>query len=203
MKRKMRLSKRRLGKTTVCLMRKAQTAFVSLLLFPVLGIISCATQPTVPSAAPKPVTNSTPAQNPAPAKTPVPAKTPAPAAASQTPAPVVEKNTAAQPATIILEGARRHRVVWGDTLSSLSKKYYGKDNGYYFPIIMLASGGVVFNPDVIIPGMILTIPDLNKNLADPQARSKIKSYIKDTAKIYERKRDTKTKNRLIQLSDSL
>jgi phage tail protein X len=197
MKRKIRLSKLRLGKATLCSVRMAQATLVSLLLFPVLGIISCATQPTVPGNTPKPVTSSTPAQNPAPANTP------APAAASQKPAPVVEKTTAAQPATIILEGARRHRVVWGDTLSSLSKKYYGKDKGYYFPVIMLASGGVVFNPDVIIPGMILTIPDLNKNLADPQARSKIKSYIKDTAKIYERKRDTKTKNRLIQLSDSL
>ena len=189
MKKNIRISK--------CLVRKAQTSFISLLLFLALGVISCATQPTVPSNTPKPVTSSTPARNPAPADTP------APAAASQKPAPAVEKTTAAQPATIILEGARRHRVVWGDTLSSLSKKYYGKENGYYFPVIMLASGGVVSNPDIIIPGMILTIPDLNKNLADPQARSKIKSYIKDTAKIYEQKRDTKTKNRLIQLSDSL
>ncbi|MDR0689520.1 MAG: LysM peptidoglycan-binding domain-containing protein [Spirochaetaceae bacterium] len=191
MKRKTRISKLRLGKALLCLARKAQISFMSLLLFLVLGVISCATQPAVPSNTPKPVTGSTPARNPAPT------------AAGQKPAPAVEKTTAPRPSTIILEGARRHRVVWGDTLSSLSKKYYGKENGYYFPIIMLASSGVVFNPDVIIPGMILTIPDLNKNLADPQARSKIKSYIKDTAKIYEWKRDTKTKNRLIQLSNSL
>jgi nucleoid-associated protein YgaU len=171
--------------------------------------ISCASnQAPAPREAPKPVTSSqptaaaTPAKPPTPTKTPEPAKAPEPAA-TPNPAPAAEKTSATQSATLILEGARRHRVVWGDTLSSLSKRYYGTANGYYFPVIMLASGGVVSHPDVIIPGMILTIPDLQKNLADPQVRNKIKSYLKDTAATYERKRDTKTRNRLIQLSDSL
>ncbi|MDR2629355.1 MAG: LysM peptidoglycan-binding domain-containing protein [Spirochaetaceae bacterium] len=172
---------------------------IPLFLVSSLYIISCASEPkTVQNDTPKPV--STPEPAPKPATNPEPA-------------PVVENN-APQPSTpvpkdpprssaLILEGARQHRVVWGDTLSSLAKRYYGPSNGYYFPVIMLASSGVVSNPDVLIPGMSLTIPDLNKNLADPQARSSIKAYIKDTARLYEQKRDTKTRNRLIQLSDSL
>jgi phage tail protein X len=184
---------------------KRKMPFISLFWF--LVIISCASnQPPAPEV-PEPVTTSRPTAAatpaaPAPTKTPEPANAPAPAA-SPNPAPAAEKTSVTQPVTLILEGARRHRVVWGDTLSSLSKRYYGTANGYYFPVIMLASVGVVSHPDVIIPGMILTIPDLQKNLADPQVRNKIKSYLKDTAAIYERKRDTKTRNRLIQLSNSL
>ncbi|MDR2068327.1 MAG: LysM peptidoglycan-binding domain-containing protein [Spirochaetaceae bacterium] len=165
---------------------KRRTSLISLLLLLILCIISCtSTQKAV--------------ENPEPAGASESAKAPDPVVKDNAPPAVPQGRSSA----LILENARRHRVVWGDTLSSLSKKYYGPANGYYFPVIMLASGGVVSNPDVIAPGMILTIPDLNKNLADPQARSKIKSYLKDTARLYERKRDLKTRNSLIQLADSL
>jgi hypothetical protein len=68
---------------------------------------------------------------------------------------------------------------------------------------MLASDKVVFNPDVILPGMILTIPDLDKNLANPQARIKIKSLLRETASLYDRKRDARTRDNLIRLANSL
>jgi hypothetical protein len=171
---------------------KRKIFFIPLL--SVLLILSCAsTEKPVQAAEPKPVE----APAPAPVVTP-PANTPAPI---NNPPPVIEP--AAPPSTLILEGARQHRVVWGNTLSSISKRYYGSQNGYYFPVILLASRNVVSHPDVIIPGMILTIPDLNKNLADPQARSTIKSLLKETAQVYEKKGDARTKNRLIQLSNSL
>ncbi|MDR2759785.1 MAG: LysM peptidoglycan-binding domain-containing protein [Spirochaetaceae bacterium] len=179
---------------------KRRTPLIFLLLFSILFVISCASgQETVQN--PEPVRVSEPAKAPEPPKAEPAAPNPAPVVKNDAPPAAPPKDP--RPSALIFDGAQRHRVVWGDTLSSLAKKYYGPRNGYYFPIIMLASAGVVSNPDVIIPGTILTIPDLNKNLADPQARSKIKSYLKDTAQLYERKRDTKTRNQLIQLSNSL
>jgi nucleoid-associated protein YgaU len=178
---------------------KRRPPCIPLLLVSILFIISCA-------SGQKTVQNPEPPRVSAPAKASEPAKAPEPAAPSPKSAPPV-KDTAPVPQkprpALILEGAQCHRVVWGDTLSSLSKKYYGPANGYYFPLIALASTGVIANPDVIIPGMILTIPDLKKNLADPQARSALKSYLQETAQLYERKRDPKTRNHLIQLANSL
>jgi hypothetical protein len=179
---------------------KRRKPCIFLFLLVIWFIISCASdQETVQSDNPKPVTTSAPAKAPEPAATPKPAPVvpapPPPAAPSPQDIP--------RSSALILEGARSHRVVWGETLSSISKKYYGQKNGYYFPLIMLASGKAVLNPDVIIPGTILTIPDLDKNLADPPARGNIKAYLKDTARLDEQKRDMKTSNNLIQLSDSL
>jgi len=59
-----------------------------------------------------------------------------------------------------LTGADTYTVKWGDTLSGISRNAY--DDGFYYPIIMLASRGVVENPDKILPGMELTIPDLKE-----------------------------------------
>jgi LysM repeat protein len=131
------------------------------------------------------VSASSPAENPPPAPEPAPPIEVVPAPA------------------LTLEGARSHRVVWGDTLSSLAKRYYGSANGYYFPLILLASDKVVLNPDVILPGMTLTIPDLDRNLANPQSRIKIKSFLRETASLYDRKRDTRTRDNLIRLANSL
>jgi LysM repeat protein len=166
--------------------------FIPLSVLLVLFILSCAsTEKPVQAADPKPAEAAVPVVNPPPANTPAPVKKP----------PPVEP--AVPPATLMLEGAQQYRVVWGNTLSSISKQYYGSQNGYYFPVILLASKNVVSHPDVIVPGMVLTIPDLNKNLANPQARSTIKSLLKETAQVYEKKGDARTKNQLIQLSNSL
>jgi len=74
---------------------------------------------------------------------------------------------------LILDGAKTYTVVHGDTLSTIAHKEMG--NSFYYPIIMLASRGVVVNPDKIMPGMELTIIDFEKNKADDNARKSMKN----------------------------
>jgi len=109
-------------------------------------------------------------------------------------------------------GAQSYTVVKGDYLVQITQKYYGNlsdvgkagtSNGFYFPIIMLASGNTIVDPDLIEPGMKLTIPDLKKNLADPGARKAIKDFLKDIAYIYDKKGHSATEKGLVALSDSL
>jgi len=76
---------------------------------------------------------------------------------------------------LILDGAQTYIVKSGDTLVDISRAFYG--NGLYYPVIMLASRDVVLDPDKIVPGMELTIPDLQKNLNDPSAKAAIKGVL--------------------------
>ncbi|MDR2898675.1 MAG: LysM peptidoglycan-binding domain-containing protein [Spirochaetaceae bacterium] len=105
--------------------------------------------------------------------------------------------------SLILDGAATHTVVSGDTLSKIAQTYYGAEKGYHFPVIMLASSEIVLDPDMIRPGMELTVPDLQKNLDDPLSRSNIKAYFKDVAKVYEMKGNATVQTRLVEISQSL
>jgi hypothetical protein len=96
--------------------------------------------------------------------------------------------------SLILTGARTYTVVRGDTLSNLAKTNYGANNGYYFPLIIAASNETILDPDKIEPGMKLTIPDLQANLNNPQARGNLKNLIKDIADFYAAKTDAQSKN---------
>jgi LysM repeat protein len=102
-----------------------------------------------------------------------------------------------------LEGAQIYEVVKGDTLAAITKNHYGNINGYYFPVIMMASSDVVVDPDLIEPGMKLTIPDLKKNLDSPSSRRGIKKCLADIADVYHSKDDSNTETRLNSLADSL
>jgi hypothetical protein len=104
---------------------------------------------------------------------------------------------------LILDGADTYTVVKGDTLSAITKRHYGAINGYFFPLIMLASSDVVLDPDLIEPDMSLTIPDLQRNLDDINAREKIKSFLTDIAGVYEQKAAPITQRRLLELAASL
>lgn len=86
-----------------------------------------------------------------------------------------------------LTGSKKHKVVYRETLSSIAKKYYGNDKGYFFPLILDASKENISNPEVIIPGTLLIIPDLNKNLADSQRKEYVKKLLLNTSKIYDSK----------------
>jgi hypothetical protein len=86
---------------------------------------------------------------------------------------------------LILDGATDYVVVSGDTLTRISRTNYGADNGYYFPLIMLASNHVVQDPDLIEPGMRLSIPDLQRNLDDSGARQAMKDFFIEIADVYE------------------
>jgi len=78
-------------------------------------------------------------------------------------------------------GAGSYTVKTGDTLSDISRHAY--NDGFYYPVIMLASRGVVVNPDKIQPGMQLTIPDLERNKANPAARKSMKNCLSGFASI--------------------
>ncbi len=56
--------------------------------------------------------------------------------------------------------AQYHDVVSGDTLSAISKKYYGDANKYN--VIFEANKPMLSNPDKIYPGQKLRIPPLDK-----------------------------------------
>jgi hypothetical protein len=123
-------------------------------------------------------------QPPAPAPTYEPAPDPAPA---PTPPPEPPKAAAPSRATdLILDGAETYIVVRRDTLSRISRRKY--QNGFYWPLIMMASPGIVEDQDLIEPGMALTIPKLQANLNDARARESMKKYFLETASITERKR---------------
>ncbi|WP_461245746.1 LysM peptidoglycan-binding domain-containing protein [Treponema sp. R6D11] len=93
-----------------------------------------------------------------------------------------------------LTGSGTYTVKKGDTLSDISKRAY--NDGFYYPIIMLASQGVVINPDKIKPGMALTIPDLEKNKANANSRKSMKNCLNGFASIEKSK--SKPNQRLIE-----
>jgi nucleoid-associated protein YgaU len=145
-----------------------------------------------------------PAPQPAPPPVPQPAPTAEPAPQPAAPRPVtVEQVYEQHSGDLILEGAKSYTVKRADTLSKITRNNYGGKNGYYFPLIMLASQNVVKDPDLIIPGMKLTIPDLQKNLDDPGARQKIREVLNDIAGVYNTKGHIVTRDRLRTLAASL
>ena len=86
-----------------------------------------------------------------------------------------------------LDGAENYTVKQGDTLTSIAKAKYGEDNGYYFPLIMVASENVS-DPELITPGAKLVIPDYNANINDKEQAAKLKPYFKDIAGVYKQKK---------------
>ena len=102
---------------------------------------------------------------------------------------------------IILDGAKSYTVVSGDTLAHISSAQYG--NGFYFPLIMLASSDVVVDQDKIRPGMVLTVPDLQKNMDNATAKRRIKSYLLEIARIEDERGRPADAQGLRDLSGSL
>jgi len=111
-----------------------------------------------------------------------------------------------------MTGAQDYTVVKGDTLSQITRKYYGSltdvgeagpNNGFYFPVIMTASDSKIVDPDLIEPGMNLKVPDLKKNLANPVARKAIKDCLNDVAYVYNKKGVAVTEDGLKKLANSL
>jgi len=102
---------------------------------------------------------------------------------------------------LILDGAQSYTVKSGDTLVNIARSLY--NNGYYYPVIMLASKDVVLDPDKIQPGMTLTIPDLQKNLDNPGAKAAMKGVILDCAAIENDRGRAETAKGLRDHSNSL
>ncbi|MDR1420576.1 MAG: hypothetical protein LBI86_09400 [Treponema sp.] len=166
---------------------KNKIAFLLLAFSLALFVASCATQPA-PTPAPQPVQEAPPPPPPPP---------------RSEPEPTLETVYEQHATDLILEGAKPYAVVRTDTLSRITRANYGASNGYFFPIIMLASRETVTDPDLIKPGMDLTIPDLQRNLDDPGARQRIKEFLNEIADVYNRKGRAETRDRLRALASSL
>jgi hypothetical protein len=116
-------------------------------------------------------------------------------------------------AKLDMSGSQDYTVVWGDTLSKITRRYYGgltnvgeagSLNGFYFPVIMLASpDSQIVDPDMIYPGLKLKIIDLEKNLANPTAHQAIKDSLIEIAHVYQTKNKLAEEAGLIKLSNSL
>lgn len=113
-------------------------------------------------------------------RTPAPATPPPPPVTPQTP----EEETLAAiyerfwPG-LILTGATNYTVRQGDTLADIAWKLY--DDGFMYPVILLASRYIVLDPDRILPGMVLIVPDLQRNLNDAEARRNIRNFLLEIA----------------------
>lgn len=88
---------------------------------------------------------------------------------------------------LIMEGSKEYTVIKGDSLTKISGRNY-QGAMFYFPLLMLASTDIaISDPDLIEPGMKLMVPDLKRNLDNPDSRGKIKAYLEDIARIYDKK----------------
>jgi LysM repeat protein len=92
-----------------------------------------------------------------------------------------------------MAGAVDYTVVLGDFLSEITRTFYGRltdvgpagtRNGFYYPLLMLASEGQIEDPDLIFPGTNLKIPDLEKNLANSTSRRAIKDALTRAVSVY-------------------
>ncbi|GMO58394.1 MAG: hypothetical protein Ta2A_03880 [Treponemataceae bacterium] len=107
------------------------------------------------------------------------------------------------PVGLILDGAQEYVVAERDTLSLIAKKFYNDGKvglkGYYFPIIRYASDGVASNPDVIEPGEVLVIPNIDINLNDEIGRAKMYEILSEAVDFYDARGDEWTSHRLHEL----
>jgi Tfp pilus assembly protein FimV len=166
---------------------KKHTVILALSTLLLLAAASCASTPKAlpPASSPPPAESTTPTVS-------------APEIPRQQPETPQQQQ---QAGSIILEGAGTHTVVWRDTLSNIAKRYYGAQNGYYYGLIMLASN--ITNPDIIVSGTQLIIPDLQRNLANSGARARLKSYSLEIAYLLAGKGDMRNGRNMRALAESL
>jgi LysM repeat protein len=102
---------------------------------------------------------------------------------------------------LILTGASTYTVKSGDTLANISRSLY--QDGFFYPVIMLASSDIVLDPDKIEPGMQLTVPNLQVNLDNANARANIKKFLLEIADVEQDRNRAATAKGLRDKSDSL
>jgi hypothetical protein len=163
-----------------------KNVFFCLVLFlSIFMLFACRSSPPAPPPASSPPPASAP--TPVPAPPPASASTPESATSPATPAPVAPPPVTAPSSRntdLVLDGAETYTVVEGDTLSDISRSKY--QNGFYYPLIMMAAEDIIQDQDLIEPGMVLTIPRLQANLNDARARASMKKYFLEIAVITDR-----------------
>jgi hypothetical protein len=110
---------------------------------------------------------------------------------------------AAHKGKIVLKGKQPYRVQIGDSPTGIARAAYGEQNGFYFPLIMLASWRTVLEPAAIEPGMKLTVPDLQRNLTNGDARAALKALLLDTAALYAHQGDPASQAGMENLAHAL
>ena len=203
--------------------------FVYLVIFTALVALSCKSTP-----APSPKTEPEPAKPPATSSetkqpsTTQPAQTTQPSASETNTSgkqPVSGQTTQQQVDNALDQIYDMHRtnldytqvrqyvVIYGDTLSEITRTHYenltdvgqaGTRNGFYYPILMLASPDCgIKDPDLIFPGMNLNVPDLKRNLANPTSRQAIKDCLTKVSSVYSLKGKPEEVEGLLKLAESL
>jgi carbonic anhydrase len=104
--------------------------------------------------------------------------------AQETAAPVQASGYTRFLPNLILNGSTMYTVARGDSLMSIAEKFYGTDNGFYFPLILVASSDMLTHPDRLAPGMQLEIPDLSRNINEPFARENLRKTLLAVAEVY-------------------
>jgi hypothetical protein len=94
-----------------------------------------------------------------------------------------------------LDGAERYVIKSGETLTRIAREKYGRENAFFFPLIMAASKDQktvdIADPDQIEPGMELIIPNLDVNRNNPAIRERIKTLLLKVCEIYQDRPETK------------
>ena len=171
----------------------------------------------VPQPAPEPVPEPEPVSEPqiAPETEPQPVPQPVihepeplppaqiPPAAVLIPQPVTPQPAPVPPVNeIVIRGSTNYRTVRGDTISSIAARVYGRENMFYFPLIRLANM-TILNPDVILPGVYIIIPDLQANLENETARNTLKAEMLSMSAHFERRNQPRAAAELRSLANKL
>jgi len=85
---------------------------------------------------------------------------------------------------VILDEASHYTVRYRDTLASIARRFYR--DGSLYPLIYMVTDEVS-DPDLILPGMILTLPVVDVNMEDQTARESINRSFIDSAVFEERR----------------
>jgi hypothetical protein len=102
---------------------------------------------------------------------------------------------------LIMDNAERYVVKEGESLTRIARAKYGRGNAFFFPLIMAASKAQktvdIVDPDLIEPGMVLVIPNLEMNRSNPEIRARIKTLLLAVSEIYKYRLETRWSAELI------
>jgi nucleoid-associated protein YgaU len=78
-----------------------------------------------------------------------------------------------------------YKVASKDGLMSIARQFYGKAGAVFFPLILLASQGVITDPEKIQPGHYIIVPSIEVNRKNRAAAKEIVAFFNKTAAYYD------------------
>jgi hypothetical protein len=88
-----------------------------------------------------------------------------------------------RPIEPIAHAREPHVVVAGDTLSIVAEKAYGR--WAFWPVIFTANGDQLQDPDRLVVGTSLTVPQLDGSLTSPRDCTLVSTAFASVARYYE------------------